>query len=76
MYTMHTILKRLSTFKDYRGKIDDKLTVPVMIPAAPIPAIALPMMKATELGAAPQMAEAISNVKILARRTFFTGKQM
>ena len=42
------------------------------MPAAPTPEIALPTMKATELGAAPQRAEATSNNKILVRRTPFT----
>ena len=39
------------------------------MPAAPTPATALPPTKAVELGAAPQRAEAASNIKIFARRT-------
>jgi hypothetical protein len=50
----------------------DKLTHPVMIPAPPIPQIALPIMKATELGAAPQRAEAASNSSMLARKVVLT----
>lgn len=42
------------------------------MPAAPIPAIALPTMKAAELGAAPQRAEATSNSRIFARKAPFT----
>jgi hypothetical protein len=47
-----------------------------MIPATPTPVIALPMMKASELGAAPQRAEATSNAVILIRRTPFTEKNV
>lgn len=41
------------------------LTAPAKIPAAPIPAIVLPMMKTMEEGAAPQRADAAPNVKTL-----------
>lgn len=51
-----------------------KLTTPPKIPAAPTPAIALPIMNAIEFGAAPQIAEATSNSRILVRRTPFTEK--
>ena len=47
------------------------LTVPEKIPAAPTPQIALPMLKATELGAAPQTAEDTSNKRIADRKTTF-----
>jgi hypothetical protein len=40
------------------------LTTPVMIPAAPKPAIPRPMMKTTEFGAAPQIVEPISKSRI------------
>jgi hypothetical protein len=42
------------------------------MPAAPIPESALPKMKTGELGAAPQMAEPISKIKMLERRTSLT----
>ncbi len=49
-----------------------ELTVPAKMPAAPTPEIALPTIKAAELGAAPQRAEATSNIRTLARRTILT----
>lgn len=46
-----------------RGRIPARITVePAVIPAAPIPAIARPMMKETELGAPPDSAEPISKM--------------
>jgi hypothetical protein len=48
------------------------LTHPARIPAAPIPATALPIMKAIELGAAPQIAEPISKSKMVRSSTNFT----
>ena len=47
-----------------------------MIPAPPIPQMARPTMKVTELGAAPQRAEAASNRKVLVRRTALTEKKV
>jgi hypothetical protein len=43
------------------------------MPAAPTPDIALPTMKAVELGAAPHKAEAASNSRTLERKTVFRG---
>lgn len=40
---------------------------PEKIPADPTPAIARPMMRATEVGAAPQTTEPISKMKIADR---------
>ena len=44
---------------------------PEKAPALPIPAIARPMMKTVEEGAAPQMAEPISKRRMAKRKTFF-----
>jgi hypothetical protein len=44
---------------------------PEKMPAAPAPAIARPLMKAVELGAAPQIAEPISKTTIDRRNTHF-----
>ena len=52
------------------------LTVPAKIPAAPTPEIALPTMKAGELGTAPQSAEEASKIRILVIRTTFTEKNV
>jgi hypothetical protein len=49
------------------------LTDPAKIPAAAIPARARPMIKAVELGAAPQMTEPTSNRRMLPSITVFTG---
>lgn len=46
---------------------------PEKMPAAPRPAMARPMMKTTELGAAPQTAEPISKTSIESRKTCFVG---
>lgn len=43
---------------------------PVVIPAEPIPAIARPTIKATELGAAPQIADPTSKSKMQVRNVF------
>lgn len=48
------------------------LAVPAKLPAAPTPAMALPTMKATEFGAAPQIADATSNSATLERNTPLT----
>jgi hypothetical protein len=53
-----------------------KPTAPAKIPAAPIPAIALPTMNVTELEAAPQMAEASPNMRTLRERTYLRGKKV
>jgi len=44
---------------------------PVKIPLDPVPAIALPTMRAVEFGAAPQTAEPISKRTIPERKTHF-----
>jgi hypothetical protein len=59
-----------------KGENSKKLTTPAKIPAAPTPQIALPIMKAIELGAAPQRAEAVSNIRMLVSRVFFTEKKV
>lgn len=43
---------------------------PENTPALPAPAIARPMIKAVELGAAPQMAEPTSKVPMAAKKTY------
>lgn len=52
------------------------LTVPDMIPADPRPAIARPRMNATELGAAPQIAEPISKSRIADKKVYLTLKNV
>lgn len=47
---------------------------PAKIPAAPTPAIALPMMNAVDVGAAPQSAEAASKMTMLVKKVVFTSK--
>lgn len=47
-----------------------KMMAPAMMPALPIPAIARPMMKATELGAAPHRADPISKIKMRTKNTY------
>ena len=49
---------------------------PDMMPADPSPATARPMMKATEVGAAPQMAEPISNSAMAVRKTALMLKKV
>lgn len=43
--------------------------MPEEMPPDPTPAMALPKINATELGAAPQMAEPISNRRMAVRKT-------
>lgn len=52
------------------------LTAPLKTPAAPIPEMALPTIKAAELGAAPHMMEPTSNKSTLRRRTVFTAQNV
>ena len=49
-----------------RSRLMMRMTFPAVIPAPPTPAMARPMMKATELGAAPQSADPISKMTTLA----------
>jgi len=51
-----------------RCRISRELTIPEKTPPDPSPAMALPMIKAMEFGAAPQMAEPASNSKIDVRK--------
>ena len=51
-------------------------TTPDWTPPAPRPAMALPMMKATELGAAPQMAEPTSNNTRAVRKVAFKFRKV
>lgn len=53
-----------------------KLTVPAKMPAAPTPAKARPTIKDGELGAAPQSAEAASNIRMLTMRMTLTEKNV
>jgi hypothetical protein len=46
---------------------------PVKIPDEPKPAMARPMMREVELGAAPQIAEPTSKRKMPERKTHFVG---
>lgn len=58
--------------RSFRGTIEVRMiTLPTWTPAAAKPAMALPMMKAVELGAAPRRAEPISNTNMLARNVYF-----
>lgn len=55
-----------------RGMVDViKMTAPAMMPALPIPAIALPTIKATEFGAAPHRADPTSKTKMRIKNTYF-----
>src|SRR3569833_2647236 len=49
-------------------------TTPPCTPPAPSPAMARPMIKATEFGAAPQIAEPISNKSTAAKKEYFTSR--
>lgn len=49
--------------------------MPDMMPADPSPAMARPMMKAGEVGAAPHTAEPTSNRKMAVRKTDLTLKK-
>jgi hypothetical protein len=49
-------------------------TDPAKIPAPPTPERALPAMKATDVGAAPQTTDPTSNIRILRRNVIFMGK--
>lgn len=51
-------------------------TTPGSTPPAPRPAMALPNMKAIELGAAPQMADPASNSTIDVKKVVLTGKNL
>lgn len=51
-----------------------RIIPPFMIPAEPTPAMARPMMNVTEFGAAPQMTEPTSNIKMTAKKVYF-GEQ-
>lgn len=52
------------------------IKAPAKIPAPPTPAIARPMIKASELGAAPHIAEPTSKMKMAVKKTHFTGKKV
>jgi len=55
-----------------RGRTDSIRTIaPDMMPADPIPAIALPIMKATEFGAAPHIADPTSKRPIKPKKIYF-----
>lgn len=62
----------LGIFNNTTGDRKKRPTAPEKIPPLPTPEIARPMMKATELGAAPQMALPTSKSKMVVRRTPFT----
>ena len=51
----------------------ERFTLPAKMPAAPAPAIALPMTNAAELGAAPQTTEPTSNNRMVIRKTTLTA---
>lgn len=58
--------------RSFRGTIEVRMiTFPTWTPAAAKPAMALPMMKAVELGAAAHKAEPTSNTNMLARNAYF-----
>lgn len=59
--------------KQKRREGGDQRTDPEKMPAAPTPAMALPMMKAVEFGAAPQTADPSSKRTTLPSRTVLTG---
>src|SRR3569833_1240519 len=49
-------------------------TTPPCTPPAASPAMARPMIKATEFGAAPQIAEPISHKSTAAKKVYFTSR--
>ena len=49
---------------------------PEKIPAAPTPAMARPMINASEVGAAPHTVEPTSKMKMAVRNTHLTGKKV
>ena len=59
----------------YTGRLASGMTLtmitmaPFIMPAAPKPDIARPMMKAFDVGAAPHMTDPISKMKMMARKT-------
>lgn len=57
-----------------KGASNTKLTTPERIPPPPRPAMALPSMKVTEFGAAPQRAEPASNRTIDIKKMGLTLK--
>ena len=52
------------------------MSAPEKIPAPPIPAIARPIIRATELGLAPQIAEPISKINTAPTKVHFTGSKV
>lgn len=69
LVSTQSIFQHLKRRQSYCGE----LTIPAKIPAAPIPEIALPMMKAREVGAAPAITDATSKMITLIMRTCFRG---
>ena len=54
-----------------RGTVLDKIrSAPVNTPAAPNPAMDLPMINAVELGATPQINDPISKMDMAAKNTY------
>ena len=57
------------------GKRSERMTFPpVLLPALPMPAMARPMMKAVDEGAAAQMMDPISKMKMSVMKTHLAGK--
>ncbi len=56
----------------FTGEEQARRTTPDWTPPAPRPAMARPMMKAIEFGAAPQMAEPASNSMTAIRKVVLT----
>lgn len=52
------------------------MKAPLPIPAAPTPAMARPIIRATEVGATPQIKLPTSNINIQARKVIFRGKYL
>lgn len=54
-------------------RLELTIRVPETIPAPPIPATALPTIRATELGAVAHTIDPASNMSSAVRKTHFTG---
>lgn len=52
------------------------IRAPEKIPAEPMPATARPIIRAVELGAAPQIADPISKMVMAIKKTHLTGKKV
>jgi hypothetical protein len=78
MYLVSKIFNNLRIERLVPNKSQDgfERTTPAMTPPEPIPAMALPMINAIELGAAPHIAEPTSKSTNDVKKTYLTRKQV